>query len=103
VRRPQLNPSGSAESSIHPNARSPQTGSRSRQGGTFAPTRRRGTPWVSSSKEKLLADVRTTLSNDGIARAAREFRIEQLRVSEVLAGGDQLSLGELMTSARDAC
>jgi hypothetical protein len=42
-------------------------------------------------------------SNDGIARAAREFRIEQLRVGEVVAGGDQLiSLGELMTSGTRA-
>lgn len=44
-----------------------------------------------------------TRSNDGIARAVREFRIEQLRVGEVLAGGDQLiSLGELMTSGTRA-
>ncbi len=49
-------------------------------------------------------DVRT-LSNEGDpAGAAREFRIEELRVGEVLARGGQLvSLDEFMTSARDAC
>jgi len=52
----------------------------------------------------LLADVRT-LSNEGDpSGAAREFRIEDLRVGEVLDLGHQLvSLDEFMTSARDAC
>ena len=52
----------------------------------------------------LLADVRT-LSNEGDpSGAAREFRIEDLRVGEVLAlGGELVSLDEFMTSARDAC
>jgi hypothetical protein len=51
-----------------------------------------------------LADVRT-LSNEGDrSGAAREFRIEDLRVGEVLAlGGELVSLGEFMTSARDGC
>jgi hypothetical protein len=52
----------------------------------------------------LLADVRT-LSNEGDrSGAAREFRIEDLRVGEVLAlAGELVSLDEFMTSARDAC
>jgi hypothetical protein len=52
----------------------------------------------------LVVDVRT-LSNEGDpSGAAREFRIEDLRVGEVLARGHQLvSLDEFMTSARDAC
>jgi hypothetical protein len=52
----------------------------------------------------LLADVRT-LSNEGDpSGAAREFRIEDLRVGEVLDWGHQLiSFDEFMTSARDAC
>jgi hypothetical protein len=52
----------------------------------------------------LLADV-GTLSNEGDpSGAAREFRIEDLRVGEVLAlGGELVSLDEFMTSARDAC
>ena len=52
----------------------------------------------------LLAGV-GTLSNTGDrAGAAREFRIEDLRVGEVLARGRQLvSFDEFMTSARDAC
>jgi hypothetical protein len=52
----------------------------------------------------LLADV-GTLSNEGDpSGAAREFRIGELRVGEVLARGGQLvSFDEFMTSARDAC
>jgi hypothetical protein len=52
----------------------------------------------------LLADVRT-LSNEGDrSGAAREFRIEDLRVGEVLAlAGELVSLDEFMTSAREAC
>jgi len=52
----------------------------------------------------LLAGVRT-LSNAGDpAGAAREFRLGELRMGEVLARGGQLvSLDEFMTSARDAC
>ena len=52
----------------------------------------------------LVANVRT-LSNEGDpSGAAREFRIEDLRVGDVLARGHQLvSLDEFMTSARDAC
>jgi len=52
----------------------------------------------------LVANVRT-LSNEGDpSGAAREFRIEDLRVGDVLARGGQLvSLDEFMTSARDAC
>jgi len=52
----------------------------------------------------LLAGV-GTLSNAGDpSGAAREFRIEELRMGEVLARGHQLvSLDEFMTSARDAC
>jgi len=52
----------------------------------------------------LLANVRT-LSNAGDpAGSAREFRIEELRMGEVLARSGQLvSLDEFMTSARDAC
>jgi hypothetical protein len=46
-----------------------------------------------------------TLSNEGDpGGSAREFRIEDLRVGEVLARGGQLvSFDEFMTSARDAC
>jgi hypothetical protein len=63
VRRPQLNSIRLRRILIHPNARSPQTGSRSRQGGTFAPTRRKWTPWVSSSKGKLTAtSIEATLA-----------------------------------------
>jgi hypothetical protein len=52
----------------------------------------------------LLAEV-GTLSNAGDpAGAAREFRIEDLQVGEVLAAGGQLvSFDEFITSARDAC
>lgn len=52
----------------------------------------------------LLADVRT-LSNEGDpSGAAREFRMEDLRVGEVLTRGHQLvSLDEFITSARDMC
>ena len=51
----------------------------------------------------LLADV-GTLSNEGDrAGAAREFRIEELRVGEILARGGLVSFDEFMTSARDAC
>jgi hypothetical protein len=52
----------------------------------------------------LLANVRT-LSNAGDpAGAAREFRLGELRMGEVLARGRQLvSFDEFMTSARDAC
>jgi hypothetical protein len=52
----------------------------------------------------LLAEV-GTLSNAGDpAGAAREFRIEDLQVGEVLARGGQLvSFDEFITSARDAC
>jgi hypothetical protein len=52
----------------------------------------------------LLADV-GTLSNEGDpSGAAREFRIGELRVGEVLARGGQLvSFDEFITSARDAC
>ena len=52
----------------------------------------------------LVADVRT-LSNEGDrSGAAREFRIEDLRMGEVLAlAGELVSLDEFMTSARDAC
>jgi len=52
----------------------------------------------------LLAEV-GTLSNAGDpAGAAREFRLGELRVGEVLARGGQLvSFDEFITSARDAC
>ena len=52
----------------------------------------------------LVADVRT-LSNEGDrSGAAREFRIEDLRVGEVLAiAGELVSLDEFMTSAMDTC
>lgn len=52
----------------------------------------------------LLANVRT-LSNEGDpAGSAREFRIDELRVGEVLArSGELVSLDEFMMSARDAC
>jgi len=52
----------------------------------------------------LLADVRT-LSNEGDpSGAAREFRIEDLRVGQVLVRGHRLvGFDEFMTSARDAC
>jgi hypothetical protein len=52
----------------------------------------------------LLAGVRTLSSEGDRSGAAREFRIEDLQVGEVLARGGQLvSIGEFMTSARDAC
>lgn len=52
----------------------------------------------------LLADVRTVTTAVDHMGAAREFRIEDLRVGEVLARGHQLvSFDEFMTSARDAC
>jgi hypothetical protein len=52
----------------------------------------------------LLADVRTLTSEGDRAGAAREFRIEDLQVGEVMDQGHQLvSLDEFMTSARDAC
>ena len=52
----------------------------------------------------LLADVRT-LSNEGDpSGAAREFRIEDLRVGEVWVRGHRLvGFDEFMTSAQDAC
>jgi hypothetical protein len=52
----------------------------------------------------LLAGVRT-LSNAGDpAGSAREFRLGELRMGEVLARGGQLiSVDEFMSSARDAC
>jgi hypothetical protein len=52
----------------------------------------------------LLADVRT-LSNEGDrSGAAREFRIEDLRVGEVRAlAGELVSFDEFMASARDGC
>jgi hypothetical protein len=52
----------------------------------------------------LLADVRTLTNAGDHMGAAREFRIEDLRIGEVLARGGQLvSFDEFMTSARDAC
>jgi hypothetical protein len=52
----------------------------------------------------FLAGVRTLSSEGDRSGAAREFRIEDLQVGEVLARGGQLvSIGEFMTSARDAC
>jgi hypothetical protein len=52
----------------------------------------------------LLADVGTVTNEGDRAGAAREFRIEDLQVGEVLARGGQLvSFDEFMTSARDAC
>ena len=51
----------------------------------------------------LLASV-GTLSNEGDSGgSAREFRIEDLRVGEILARGGLVSLDEFITSARDAC
>jgi hypothetical protein len=52
----------------------------------------------------LLAGVRTLTNGGDRSGAAREFRIEDLRVGEVLAlGGELVSLDEFMTSSRDAC
>jgi hypothetical protein len=52
----------------------------------------------------LLANVRTLTSERVQSGGAREFRIEDLRVGEVMARGGQLvSFDEFMTSARDAC
>ena len=52
----------------------------------------------------LLAGVGTVSNEGDPAGAAREFRLGDLRVGEVLARGHQLvSLDEFMTSARDAC
>lgn len=52
----------------------------------------------------LLAGVRTLTNGGDRSGAAREFRIEDLRVAEVLAlAGELVSLDEFMTSARDAC
>jgi hypothetical protein len=49
----------------------------------------------------LLAGVRTLSSEGDRSGAAREFRIEDLQVGEVLARGGQLvSIGEFMTSGR---
>jgi hypothetical protein len=51
----------------------------------------------------LLASV-GTLSNEGDPLgAAREFRLEELRVGEILARGGLVSFDEFITSARDAC
>jgi hypothetical protein len=52
----------------------------------------------------LLANVRTLTNGGDRAGAAREFRIEDLRVGEVWVRGHRLvSFDEFMTSARDAC
>jgi hypothetical protein len=52
----------------------------------------------------LAANVKTLTNEGDPMGAAREFRIEDLRAGEVLARGGQLvSIGEFMTSARDAC
>jgi hypothetical protein len=52
----------------------------------------------------MLANVRTRSNEGDSSGAAREFRIEDLRVGEVLDRGHQLvSFDEFMTSARDAC
>jgi hypothetical protein len=52
----------------------------------------------------LLADVRTLTSEGDRSGAAREFRIEDLRVGEVRAlAGELVSFDEFMASARDAC
>jgi hypothetical protein len=52
----------------------------------------------------LLADVRTLTNEGDHSGAAREFRIEDLRMGEVWVRGHRLvGFDEFMTSARDAC
>jgi hypothetical protein len=52
----------------------------------------------------LLANVRTRTNEGDPGGAAREFRIEDLQIGQVLARGGQLiSMEEFLTSARDAC